>query len=131
MKRSEAYAFRHKIESAAEMQTDEQALESIDLFPKWSDDMDAEKDKRYKHNGKLWRCLQSHHTQADWEPGVAPSLWVEVSVEEWPEIPENIPSTAPWMAGDKGTWKGHRYICKMDYCVWNPDVLPSAWEQAD
>ena len=33
MKRSEALAYRHKIESAAELQTDEQALESIDLYP--------------------------------------------------------------------------------------------------
>ena len=47
MKRNEALAFRHKIESAAEMQTDEQALESIALYAPWQPDMDAEKDKRY------------------------------------------------------------------------------------
>lgn len=59
--------------------------------------------------------------------GAIPALWKEVSIDEWPEIPENIPSTAPWMKGDKGTWKGEHYICDMDNCVWNPDVLPSAW----
>ena len=35
MNRAEAIAFRNKIELAAEMQSDGQALESIDLFPKW------------------------------------------------------------------------------------------------
>ena len=70
MKRSEAFAFRHKIESAAEMQTDEQALESIDLYAHWQPDMDAEKDKRYQYNGVLYRCIQAHHTQDDWTPPI-------------------------------------------------------------
>ena len=35
MTRAEALAFRKKIESAASLLPDEQALESIELFPAW------------------------------------------------------------------------------------------------
>lgn len=129
MKRSEALAFRHKIESAAEMQTDEQALESIELFPAWNDDMDAVKDKRYQHNGKLWRCLQSHHTQADWEPGVAPSLFVEVSVEEWPEWKQPAGAQDAYNKGDKVTYKGEHYICLIDGNTWSPEDYPAGWSK--
>lgn len=136
MNRHQAIAYRRKIESAAAQQTDEQALESIELFPKWTDKLKEAREKgkgvglglRVQDEGKLWKCIQPHVPQAGWNPSLTPALWKEVSLDEWPEIPENIPSTAPWMAGDKGTWKGQHYICNMNNCVWNPDVLPSAWD---
>ena len=48
MTREEARAYRRKIEAAAETQTDEAALESIDLFPKWKPDIDVAVDERYQ-----------------------------------------------------------------------------------
>lgn len=128
MKKEQALAFRRKIEKAASTQTDEDALESIDLYPKWAAGLPVIVGERYQYNGKLYKVLQAHTTQADWTPDVVPALFAEVSLDEWPEIPENIPSTAPWMAGDKGTWKGQHYICVMDNCVWNPDVAPQFWD---
>lgn len=130
MTRKEAEAYRTKIETAAESQNDAEALESIELFKKWEAGMDVTAGQRYQHIGKLWRVVQTHTTQADWEPQNTPALWTEVSLDEWPDIPENIPSTAPWMSGDKGTWKGQHYICQLDNCVWNPEQLPSAWNLA-
>ena len=130
MTRKEAEAYRTKIETAAESQNDAEALESIELFKKWEAGMDVTAGQRYQHIGKLWRVVQTHTTQADWEPQNTPALWTEVSLDEWPDIPENIPSTAPWMVGDKGTWKGQHYICQLDNCVWNPEQLPSAWNLA-
>lgn len=136
MKKSEALAFRRKIEKAASTQTDEDALESIDLYPKWEDRLpkpgqqQGEKVKageRLQDRGKLWKALQTHYAQADWRPGSVLALFTEVSLDEWPEIPEVITAENPWMAGMKGTWKGQHYICNMDNCVWNPDQLPSAW----
>ena len=131
MTREEAKAYRRKIELAAESQDDAQALESIELFPKWEAGLSVAVGERYQHLGKLYRVVQAHTTQADWTPDITPALYVEVSVVEWPEIPENIPSTAPWMSGDKGTWKEHHYICQLDNCTWNPDQYPAAWKDAD
>ena len=130
MNRHQAIAFRKKIERAAESQSDADALQSIELFQHWSEliGKQVKAEKRVQDGGKLWECVQAHTPQVGWNPSLTPALWKEVSLDEWPEIPENIPSTAPWMTGDKGTWKGQHYICKIDICTWNPDQYPAAWE---
>ena len=137
MKREQALAFRRKIEKAASTQTDEDALESIDLYPKWEDRLPksgqqqgekVEAGERLQDGGKLWKALRTHYAQADWRPGSVPALFAEVSLDEWPEIPEVITAENPWMAGMKGTWKGQHYICVLDNTVWNPDVYPAAWQ---
>lgn len=130
MTRQEALEYRRKIETAAAQQSDELALESIELFPKWAAGISVTAGERYQYNGVLYRVVQSHTTQSDWTPDITQALWTVVSLDEWPEIPENIPAEAPWMKGDKGTWKGQRYICQMDNCVWNPDQYPQAWSLA-
>ena len=127
MKRSEAIAYRKSIEQAASMQSDEQALENISLYPVWIEGIPVVKDDRYRYGDKLYKCVQSHTTQSDWTPEKTPALWTEVSVDEWPEIPENIPAENPWMKGQKGTWKGEHYICQIDNCVWNPEQYAQAW----
>lgn len=137
MNRAEALSYRKSIEDAAALQSDEKALENIYLYPKWADRLNKTNPQEYgedilvgerlQDDDKLWKSITAHKALANWKPKDSPSLFVEVSADEWPEIPENIPSTAPWMKGDKGTWKGERYICAMDNCVWNPDVLASAW----
>lgn len=129
MNRNQAKLYRRKIESAAESQSDEQALQSIELFRKWRAGRTVLAGERYQHNGVLYRVIQSHTTQESWTPDITPALWTVVSLEEWPEIPENIPAENPWMAGMQGTWKGQHYICQLDNCVWNPDQLPSAWRE--
>ena len=131
MTREEALAYRHTIEQAAALQSDEAALNNIDLYPNWKENLNLEVGGRYKYNGVLYKCLQAHTTQSDWTPDITPALWVVVSLDEWPEIPENIPAENPWMKGDKGTWKGEHYICQIDNCVWNPDAYPAAWEKVE
>lgn len=116
---------------------DETALQMVGYFEEWADRLNKEnpqqegKDilvgERLQDDGRLWKCITAHKALANWKPKDSPSLFVEVSADKWPEIPENIPSTAPWMKGDKGTWKGEHYICDMDNCVWNPDQYPAAW----
>lgn len=31
--------------------------------------------------------------------------------------------------GDKITYNGKKYICKLDNCVWAPDVYPQGWQE--
>ena len=31
--------------------------------------------------------------------------------------------------GDKITYNGKKYVCKMDNCVWSPEEYPQAWEE--
>lgn len=130
---AEMEAVKRMFSTQTEELSDEDALEVAALFPTWASKIGAEVKvgERLWYNGKLYKVIQAHTTQADWTPDVTPALYTEVSVVEWPEIPENIPSTAPWMKGDKGTWKGQHYICQIDNCVWNPVQHPAAWKLAE
>ena len=129
MKRGQALAFRHKIEKAASYQDDETALQSIALFPKWNNDMDVLAGERYQYNGRLYRCIQSHHTQFDWTPDITASLYTEVSIEEWPEWVQPLGQQDAYMAGDKVTYSGKHYISLVDYNVWSPDTAPQYWNE--
>ncbi|WP_366522018.1 carbohydrate-binding protein [uncultured Subdoligranulum sp.] len=52
-----------------------------------------------------------------------------VSLEEWPEFVQPSNSEDAYNTGDKITYNGEKYICKMDGCVWAPDAYPDAWEK--
>ena len=36
-----------------------------------------------------------------------------------------------YQPGDGVTYRGQRYRCRMEDCVWSPDVYPDAWEEAE
>lgn len=48
--------------------------------------------------------------------------------EEYPPFKQPTGSHDTYNTGDKITDNGKKYVCKMDNCVWSPDVYPSAWE---
>ena len=49
--------------------------------------------------------------------------------EEYPQYIQPTGSHDAYKTGDKITYKGKKYVCKMDGCVWSPDVYPSAWQE--
>lgn len=50
-------------------------------------------------------------------------------VEEYPEYVQPTGAHDSYKVGDKITYNGKKYICKMDNCVWAPDVYPAGWEE--
>lgn len=129
MKREQALAFRRKIEKAASTQTDEDALESIDLYPKWAAGLSVLVGERYQYNGKLYKVLQAHTTQADWTPDVVPALFTEVSLDLWPEWRQPTGAQDAYMAGDKVTFEGRHYISLIDNNVYSPAAYPAGWSE--
>lgn len=123
-------AVKKMLSSSTEELSDEDALDVAALFPTWASKIGSEVavGERLWYDGKLYKVIQAHTATELWTPDHNPALYTEISIEEWPEIPENIPSTAPWMKGDKGTWRGQHYICQLNNCTWNPDQYPAAWE---
>ena len=62
---------------------DEQALSVQAIYPSWSGaGIDYAEGYKVQHNGTLYKCMQSHTSQAGWEPGVAPSLWAAIAGEQ-------------------------------------------------
>lgn len=50
-------------------------------------------------------------------------------VEEYPEYVQPTGAHDAYNTGDKITYNGKKYVCKMDGCVWNPDTYPAGWEE--
>ena len=74
--------------------TDENAVKVIDLYPSWTVGIAVVKDSRYQYNGKLYKCVQAHTTQADWTPDITPDLWTVIDVTHAGTIDDPIPAVA-------------------------------------
>ena len=76
---------------------DEQAVTVKAIYPAWSpDSVQYEVDYKVLHEDILYKCISAHTSQADWEPGVAPSLWTAVETGEHAgaqEDPIPVPDT--------------------------------------
>ena len=69
---------RRNIHLAAVSLSDDDAAETPELFPAWEVPHDYAVDDRFHYDGKLWKVLQAHTSQADWTPDITPSLYAEV-----------------------------------------------------
>ncbi len=49
--------------------------------------------------------------------------------EEWPEYVQPTGAGTAYQVGDKVTYNGTRYICRLPHCVWNPEVYPIGWQK--
>ena len=102
--------------------TDENAVKVIDLYPVWTVGISVAKDSRYQYNGKLYKCVQAHTTQSDWQPDATPALWVIVSLEEWPEWVQPTGAHDAYAKGDKVTHNSKKWTSDVDANVWEPGV---------
>ena len=103
---------------------DETALRMVEYYPAQDAASYAAGD-RIQYNGKLYKCLQAHTAQADWNPVDAPSLWAEVLAgQDGTEIGEWVQpgSTNPYMRGDRVRYNGKIYESEVDNNVWAPCV---------
>jgi hypothetical protein len=107
--------------------------EHADAFSKWHIGVGyaAGQIARYGASGALYKCLQPHAAQEDWEPPAVAALWRQIGDpgEEFPAYSEIINATDAYSKGDKMTYKGKRYISTMDGNVWTPDGYPPAWDE--
>ena len=53
----------------------------------------------------------------------------EPETEEYPEYVQPQGAHDAYNIGDKITYNGKKYVCKMDGCVWTPDAYPAGWEE--
>ena len=57
---------------------DNTALRMLPFYPEWAAGTTYTVGYKVKRNGKLWRVVQAHTSQAGWEPENAASLWTEI-----------------------------------------------------
>lgn len=125
-----ARKLRPLIEKAAESLPDDDALEAVELFPAWATDTSYTADERVQYGEKLYRCVQTHTSQADWTPDATPALWTEVAKPgEIPVWKQPTGAQDAYMTGDKVHYPGKDdpvYISTVDNNVWQPGVY--GWE---
>lgn len=104
------------------------ATEHTEIFAAWEPDVQYESGnlRRYpESDGKLYKCIQAHKSQADWTPDVAVSLWVVAGdpAEEWPEWSQPIGAQDAYMNGDKVSHNEKHWVSDYDNNVWEPGVF--------
>lgn len=52
-----------------------------------------------------------------------------VETEEYPAFVQPTGAHDAYKIGDKITYNGKKYICKLDGCVWAPDIYPAGWQE--
>ena len=70
---------------------DNTALRMTEFYPEWAADTEYTAEYKVQHNGKLWRCIQAHTSQAGWEPENAASLWTEICESHAGTLEDPIP----------------------------------------
>lgn len=126
-----AIKLRPYIEKAAANLDDTDALEAVQLFPKWEPNIKYEKDDRVRYENILYRCLQPHNSQESWTPLAAASLWAKVLIPDPEVIPdwEQPNSTNAYQIGDKVRFEGKVYENLIDNNVWSPAAYPTSWRE--
>jgi len=116
--------FRRKIEAAAESQSDEQALQSIELFQRWDERIGVQTPagKRVQDGGKLWECKQLHTPQTGWNPALTPALWKDVSLDEWPEWVQPLGSEDAYPLGAHVSHNNKHWESTIPANVYEPGV---------
>ena len=95
---------------------DNTALRMVEFYPEWAENAEYTIGYKVQRNGKLWRCIQAHTSQAGWEPENAASLWTEICESHAGTLEDPIPYSGN-MALESGKYymqDGKIYRCIRD-----------------
>lgn len=100
------------------------ATEHTDLFSPWVAGIVYKVGDLRQYENNLYRCVQAHTSQADWQPDITQSLWTKVGdpTEEYPEWSQPIGSHDAYNIGDKVSFDSKHWVSDVDANVWQPGV---------
>lgn len=109
------------------------ASEHAELFEAWVTDKDYGVGKIVtrpngkivtRPNGNLYKCVQAHRSQADWEPEATPALWTKIGdpSEEYPEWSQPLGAHDAYPLGAKVSHNGKKWTSDVANNVWEPGV---------
>ena len=98
------------------------ASEHAELFAEWTYPIAYTVGQLRRHNGKLYRCVKPHTSQADWAPDKAASLWSMAAdpAEEWPMWSQPVGAHDAYAKGAKVSHNGKHWTSSVDNNVWEP-----------
>lgn len=116
---------------------DTSALDNQSLFPIWEVGFAYEVDFKVQHFTAenelvLYKCVQAHTSQSDWQPKDVPALFTRVAYPN--EIPVFVQPTGAqdaYQTGDQvyfPTENDDIYESLIDANVWSPITYPQGWQ---
>ena len=107
---------KNLLREKVEEQTDEEALENIELFPTWQSriGVQVEQGERLYYDDKLYKVQQTHTPQEDWRPDATASLYVQVIAESDAGTIDNpiaFEVNMELVDGKYYTEEGVKYLC--------------------
>ena len=112
-------------------QTDEDALNNIELFPTWLSKMgeSVSVGERLYFDDKLWKVQQAHIVQESWRPDEAASLFVQVQKNSEQGTKDNPIPFSLNMELVEGLYyldEGVTYLCieSLNQCLWPLATVP-------
>jgi len=128
-RRSLREAARRAVATDVDAMTPEDAAALAGIFEPWAVGDAVTIGMIREHGGMLWKCLQAHTTQSDWQPQDVPALWLRVAAPE--EILDWVQPTGAHDAyniGDKVRFNGAVYESLINANVWSPTGYPQGWK---
>ena len=125
----QAQAIRADMTKVTATLTDEQALELTALYPFWVTGTAYAVDTIIRYEGELYRCVQTHTSQADWTPPAVPALWVKIADPsvEWPEWVQPTGAHDAYAKGAQVSHNDKHWTSDIDGNVYEPGV--SSWTE--
>lgn len=116
------------LQAQVAQQTDEEALENIELFPTWISKIGIQVNQgdRLYFDDKLYKVLQTHTPQDDWRPDATASLYVQVVDDDSGTIGNPTPFEIGMelVEGKYYTEDNVKYLCIRE-------LAQSVWHLAD
>ena len=120
----EARAMRASIAGLAEGADDEKLIDNMAAFPHWnSNGVEYKAGDILQDDGKLYRVVQPHRSQAGWKPSAVPALFKEISLDEYPEWKQPQGAHDAYSKGAKCSHKSKHWISDRDGNIWEPGVF--------
>ena len=107
---------KNMLREKVEEQTDEEALENIELFPTWQSriGVQVQQGERLYYDDKLYKVQQTHTPQEDWRPDATASLYVQIVIESEQGTIDNpiaYEVNMELVEGKYYTEEGVKYLC--------------------
>lgn len=122
------------IESVQQL-SDDEAIEMQDVYPLWKNNLSVKIGEKYQDFNSdnemvLWKVIQGHTTQENWQPKDTPALFVRVGFDG--EILDFVQPTGAhdaYKIGDKVKFNGLTYESVINGNVYSPTAYSAGWKQ--
>jgi hypothetical protein len=113
----------------SEILTQQQLTDLATIYPQWRINKYYKSNEVFAKDSLLFRVIQAHTSQADWQPETTGSLYTPFRAPG--EISDWVQPTGAhdaYQTGEKVNYNGKTYESLIDNNTWSPDAYPAGWK---